>query len=69
MTAPADFRQYALDCMREAERADDATMRLTMLGLARIWMGVALEMDQQLMLASDELARKDDATGQPTLIK
>jgi len=67
MTAPADFRQYALNCMREAECADNAVMRLTMLGLARIWMEAALEMDS-VILANDELARKDDATTQSTQI-
>jgi hypothetical protein len=67
MTAPTDFRQYALDCMREAENADDAAIRLIMLGLARIWMDTALEMDS-VILAKDELARKDDATTQSTQI-
>ncbi len=63
MITPADFRQYALDCMREADHADDAAMRLTMFGLARIWMDVALEMDRH-SLAGDERAPKDHANGQ-----
>jgi hypothetical protein len=37
--------------MREAERADDAAMRLTMAGLARVWMGVAVELDQHGILS------------------
>jgi hypothetical protein len=68
MTAPADFRQYALDCMREAECADNDVMRLTMLGLARIWMEAALETDQSVMRANEDLARKDGATIQSTPI-
>src|SRR5436305_13345660 len=30
MTTPAEYRQFALECMRDAEPADDAAMRLTM---------------------------------------
>ena len=56
MTTPAEYRKFALDCMREAQHADDAAMRLTMAGLARVWMQVASELDQDAMLASDEAA-------------
>ena len=38
MSTPAEYREFALGCMREAECADSATMNLTMVGLARIWM-------------------------------
>jgi len=41
MTTPAAYRKFAFDCMREAERADSATMQLTMIGMARI--GLELE--------------------------
>jgi hypothetical protein len=54
MTTPAEYRRFALECMREAERADDAAMRLSMAGLARVWMQVALELDQQAVPASDD---------------
>ena len=57
MTTPAEYRQFALECMREAEHADDAAMRLTMAGLARIWMQVAFELDKDAVLASDEATR------------
>ena len=57
MTTPAEYRELALDCMREAERADSAEMRLTMVGLARIWMDLALELDQCLTPDDDD-ARK-----------
>lgn len=60
MTTPAEYRQLALDCMREADHADDVAIRLTMGGLARVWMGVALELDQHVMEAS-----KDDAGDTP----
>jgi hypothetical protein len=57
MTTSAYYRKFALDCMREAESADDAAMRLTMVGMARIWMGVALELDKHVMRASNDDAR------------
>lgn len=64
MTTPADFRQYALDCMREAESADDIAMQLAMVGLARVWTDVAsvwtdvaLELDRHVMRASNDDVR------------
>ena len=42
MTTPAEYRQLALECMREAEGADHPLMRANMMGLARIWMRLAL---------------------------
>ena len=53
MTTPAEYRELALDCMREAESADSPEMRLTMVGLARIWMGLALELDRHITAESD----------------
>ncbi len=43
MTTPAEYRQLALDCMREAEDAAHPLMRSNMVGLARIWMRLALQ--------------------------
>jgi hypothetical protein len=57
MTSPAEYRELALKCMREADHADNATMRLTMLGLARIWMSVAVEMNKRVMLPDDDHAQ------------
>ena len=61
MSTPAEYREFALGCMREAECADSATMRLTMVGLARIWMRVALEMEQHVGLADDAPHHRTDA--------
>jgi hypothetical protein len=36
-------------------------MRLTMVGLARMWMQVALEMEQHVVLADDDPHRRTDA--------
>jgi len=63
MTTAAEYRELALDCMREAEGADSAMMRLTMVGLARIWMDIALELDHRIMPESDDEAR--DASARP----
>ena len=41
MTTPAEYRKFASDCMREAERADSTGAQWTMIGLARI--GLELE--------------------------
>jgi hypothetical protein len=59
MSTPAEYREFALDCMREAECADSATMRLTMVGMARIWMRVALDMEQRM--ADDGPHQQTDA--------
>jgi hypothetical protein len=48
MSTPAEYRELALDCMREAEGADSVTMRVTMAGLAGIWMRLALDMEQRM---------------------
>ena len=61
MSRPAEYRELALDCMREAEGADNATMRLTMVGLARVWMQVAVEMEQHGGLADDDPHHRTDA--------
>ena len=63
MTTPAEYREMALDCMREAEGADSAVMRLTMVGLARIWMDLALEVDHRITPESDDDPR--DAIARP----
>ena len=59
MSTPAEYREFALDCMREAECADSATMRVTMVDMARIWMRVALEMEQRS--AGDGAHQRTDA--------
>src|SRR5947208_14878643 len=71
MTTSAEYRKFAFDCMREAESADDAAMRLTMVGMARIWMDVALELDKHVMRASGQGAPNDDRKGphQLTLVR
>jgi hypothetical protein len=64
MTTPAKYRQFALDCMREAEGTESAAMRQIMIGLSRIWMRTSLEAQQNLM-AADESRASDSAGALP----
>jgi hypothetical protein len=57
MTTPADFREFADDCLRWAEDAEDAGQRDTLIGIARMWMETALTIDQYVTLAGDTPAR------------
>ena len=61
MSTPAEYREFALGCMREAECADSASMRLAMIDLARMWMRVALQMEQHVDLAGDDPHHRTDA--------
>jgi hypothetical protein len=53
MTTPADYRDFARDCLRWAEQAGDAAQSDTLIGIARMWMRTALIMEEQVTLAND----------------
>jgi hypothetical protein len=53
MTTPADYREFARDCLRWAEQAGDAAQSDTLIGIARMWMRTALIMEEQATLAND----------------
>ena len=53
MTPPADYREFARDCLRWAEQAGDAAQSDTLIGIARMWMRTALIMEDQATLAND----------------
>ena len=57
MTSPAEYREFALDCMRLAEGAENAAMRDIMMDLARVWMRTSLAVEDHVMSAGDEPAR------------
>ena len=57
MTTPAEFREFALDCLHWAEDAKDAAQRDTLIGIARMWMNTAIVVDQYVTLAGDTPAR------------
>jgi hypothetical protein len=53
MTTPADYRDFARDCLRWAEQAGDAAQSDTLIGIARMWMRTALIMEEHETLAND----------------
>ena len=60
MTTPADYRGFALDCVRLAEQEDNAGLRDIMMGLARAWYRTAISMDQCVTMAGDDPARSKE---------
>jgi hypothetical protein len=53
MTTPADYRDFARDCLRWAVQAGDAAQSDTLIGIARMWMRTALIMEEQVTLANN----------------
>ncbi len=53
MTTPAEYREFASDCLRWTERASNASQRDNLTEIARQWMNAASRLDQHLILASD----------------
>jgi hypothetical protein len=53
MTTPADYRDFARDCLRWAEQAGDAAQSDTLIGIARMWLRTALIMEEHATLAND----------------
>lgn len=60
MTTPAEYREFALDCMRLAEGAENAGMRDIMVGLARVWFRTAIAVDEYVTLAGDDSERSKE---------
>jgi len=60
MTTPAEYREFAIDCLRWADEAPDAGQRDTMIGLGRIWMQTAIVVEQYVTLAGDSPMRASE---------
>ena len=60
MTTPADYRDFAIDCMRLAEQQENAGIRDIMMGLARVWYRTALTVDDYVTLAGDDPKRLNE---------
>jgi hypothetical protein len=60
MTTPADYREFAIDCMRLAEQQENAGIRDIMMGLARVWYRTALTVDDYITLAGDDPKRLNE---------
>ena len=56
MTTPAEYREFAQDCLRWADNAKDASERDTLIGVARMWLRTASLMDGHIILAKDPAA-------------
>jgi hypothetical protein len=57
MTTPAEYREFAFDCLRWADEAHDAGQRDTLIGLGRVWMQTAIVVEQYVTLAGDDPMR------------
>jgi hypothetical protein len=53
MTTPADYQEFARDCLRWAEQAGDAAQSDALIGIARMWMRTSLIMEEQATRAND----------------
>jgi hypothetical protein len=53
MTTPADYREFARDCLRWSQQASDAAQSHTLISIARMWMRTALIMEEHATLAND----------------
>lgn len=46
MTSAIDYREMALECMREADAAKDPDRKKTLLGIAKLYNQTALNLEQ-----------------------
>jgi hypothetical protein len=55
MTTPRDFRVFAMDCLRWAADAPDASQQQTLFDIAKLFMRRSLEMDELVLLGESPL--------------
>ena len=64
MVTPDEMREFALDCLRWAERTDNASHRDLMLNVAKTWMNTASAIERRVAdgaaLVSPDLRSKLD---------
>ena len=60
MTTPHDFRAFAMDCLRWAAEAPDASQQQTLFDIAKLFMRRSLEMDELVLLGGAESPLMDD---------
>jgi len=53
MTDAADFRQFARDCQRWADKATNPSHRQIMLDMARTWIRIAIAVEHNMGLMDD----------------
>jgi hypothetical protein len=47
MTSPREYREFALECGKQAPDTTDEQIRRILLGAARLWMDAALEVERR----------------------
>jgi hypothetical protein len=53
MTTPAEYRAFAVECLRWADETKDASQRQTYTGLARVWMRTAVIVEDVATLTNN----------------
>ena len=54
MTSPKEYRQFALECGKQAAETNDERLREILNETARMWMRVALNVERAWSLKADE---------------
>ena len=54
MTTPAEYHQFARDCLGWANKARSASERQILIDMAQLWTRVAAKMENHLVLAADQ---------------
>jgi uncharacterized membrane protein len=61
MTSPNDYRQFAMDCLRWADRTSNPVHKQIMHDLARTWMRTAVMVERSLALVDDDVLASANA--------
>jgi hypothetical protein len=54
MTSPKEYRDFALECAKQATEIKDEKLRAILLGTARLWMETAMQVERSLALQDDD---------------
>jgi hypothetical protein len=54
MTSPKEYRDFALECAKQATETKDEKLRAILLGTARLWMEAAMQVERSLALQDDD---------------
>lgn len=65
MPTPADYRQYAQECMDSARGANSEAVRMQFLELAQLWLTAATELELRGSKRAATRSERDGANGFP----
>jgi hypothetical protein len=54
MTSPKEYRDFALECAKQATETKDEKLRAILLDTARLWMEAAMQVERSLTLQDDD---------------